>query len=666
MELSYKAYNSPTGRDLPPVPGGFMNGCTQTAVNALINNGFTNIEYFNYGDDEVVVDWSTVAHIIGRRTIRIINNDTSNNDGGNTNGYIESIGNLSEYTSLGDRYSNSFIGENILNNTGNQTDGLIGNRDLVIVDIRGSVTMLDWILNISTALNTCCDQFVDGKDIVMQSLFTGTGEDNCSECSGAGCAICEGYITYYQSQGDLQNPIILVTGHSLGAAVANLTAAALSSCDATEDILGENGEMAAYACDCHEGTHHTYSEEDVYAYTFATPATLNKSKHTNANAHSNIFNIMNNNDAVPFVPRSINVGESKWTRHGYELFVTMPMDLRWLSCVETAHLGLGGHAMPTYMSWLENLPSELNIPADHITIEDLPTTNDSEPLGLLPRILKVKCPVDVTINNADGQPVAFVTSQTGETVGIPDGLTKDTAGTTYVNEETGEVSQCGTVATDGSGIVCWTDTDGAKYIMLPYGYGIERDPVTNEIIKEHPVNAEIKAYADGEMDISVETAGLGRSINRSVRNDIELVYDVELQEGSIFMLTVPANLETTPIALVDTETNQPITKLSEYLYSASIDQEVVPVGTESVFTIVTAGEANKVQIINADTGSTATLDRNAEQPSVEITDNSDGTTTWVYTHAWTTGNRDLSIGVKLDTTWYVTERVLRQVVYTPS
>ncbi|MBR3754382.1 MAG: hypothetical protein IKK49_04665 [Clostridia bacterium] len=78
-------------------------------------------------------------------------------------------------------------------------DEPIPTRPFVVVTVRGSVTLNDWINNAITQLYPMDNRFVALKDEVAQNL-----ENDISA---------------------LTNPIILVTGHSLGAAIANLLAA---------------------------------------------------------------------------------------------------------------------------------------------------------------------------------------------------------------------------------------------------------------------------------------------------------------------------------------------------------------------------------------------------------------------------------------------------------
>ena len=297
---------------------------------------------FNTEEDD------TVCHIIGHKQIYAnINYDTSDNTNGGANNatfgvyknvsgsglergfsWDDSSGlrsddyNNSVFTSSG-RYSEAFW--KALNSDGaNNTDCM---RTLVVVDIRGSSTTNDWWTDIGTAFNPEWGSFDAGMEIVLKSLYHGTGDtENCKKCNGNsnGCAYCKGYIPY----NNISNPIFLVTGHSLGAAVANLVANHLDSCEDTNCCSGSR------------------TVDDVYVYTFATPKTV---KNKQGNEYQNIFNILNNNDVVPLVPANIlalNWADNGWTRHGRDFRITMPMDvdLWWLKPFDTALLGFGGHA----------------------------------------------------------------------------------------------------------------------------------------------------------------------------------------------------------------------------------------------------------------------------------------------------------------------------------
>ena len=67
--------------------------------------------------------------------------------------------------------------------------------------------------------------FGRGSRIVLTYLLgenygneSGGNYEACTLCNGTGCDFCEGYLSHY----NINNPIIVVTGHSLGAAVSNI------------------------------------------------------------------------------------------------------------------------------------------------------------------------------------------------------------------------------------------------------------------------------------------------------------------------------------------------------------------------------------------------------------------------------------------------------------
>lgn len=104
--------------------------------------------------------------------------------------------------------------------------------------------------------------------MVLNSLLHGTCDsEGCCECEGEGCVSCEGYIPHY----GLTDPIILITGHSHGAAIANLTAAYLY------ESYSQQGSIPQ-------------ASPAVYAYTFATPNTVNtQAAGSTAIAYTNIL-----------------------------------------------------------------------------------------------------------------------------------------------------------------------------------------------------------------------------------------------------------------------------------------------------------------------------------------------------------------------------------------
>ena len=87
----------------------------------------------------------------------------------------------------------------------------------------------------------------------------------------------------------LKDPVFLVTGHSRGAAVANILGARLTD---------------------------EYGEDNVFAYTFATPRTVRGEYEV----YDNIFNIINPADLVTYLPFP------QWGFERYGTDITLPVD----------------------------------------------------------------------------------------------------------------------------------------------------------------------------------------------------------------------------------------------------------------------------------------------------------------------------------------------------
>lgn len=96
-----------------------------------------------------------------------------------------------------------------------------------------------------------------------------------------------GNLNTYLAGLDTENVKCFVTGHSRGAAVANLLAASLTD---------------------------RYGKRNVYAYTFATPAV---SKNGQETGYENIFNIVNGEDFVTRVP----IAGWGYSRYGFDLLL---------------------------------------------------------------------------------------------------------------------------------------------------------------------------------------------------------------------------------------------------------------------------------------------------------------------------------------------------------
>lgn len=612
MELAYAAYNPLSGPIAGLVPGIFMEDDIPTATELLELEGF-NVQSFNYGANDAV------AHVIAHRSI-VAGADTSDSyngidfyRGGTNNGTSEKLfcidrdgyWNSTDVLRLGfSRNSEQNNGMVRLSESADEQNQLNNdeNRVLIVVDIRGSETLQDWIVNAGTQIPEIKRSFSDGKNIVLNSLLHGTGDTaNCTECDGDGCVICMGYIPYY----NIQNPIVLVTGHSLGAAVANLVAAHLSTCNDVNCCGILNGD----------GT-------DVYGYTFATPNTVDTNEEGSVvYTGDNIYNIMNNNDAVTFLPRTIdfsNWRNSMWKRHGVDLHITMPMSVKIQALKDngTAVIGFGGHAMSTYNDWLAALPDKLGKTADDIDLNDLlALTDNRDELGLLPKILWAKCPVSVTLKDEDGNVLAF---------------------------ESSNANAVSPQLANSSGIVSLVTDNNEKVFFIPFGY--------------ETVDINIEAYDYGTMTFATEVAGLGSAFNKTYNN-------INLYPGKQFTAQIAENSLVEDIQPVHVDENGEQIPVEEnpLLKSAVIDNPRVPYGTYSIITVVTDKSVIKVRFICRTNGATITYTPDHEGV-ISYIDNGD-TLTWVIRRKFASGTVDYDVGVKVDKVWYVTPNVFTLTVY---
>lgn len=602
MNLAYSAYMPLTGDFSGLAPGLFMEDNIVSATDLLDQYGIKSVAFNTDKND-------TVCHIIGHKQIYAdINYNTScDTNGGNNNGYLgilegtgrcKPIGVLSGSNQSGLR-TDDFVGTVGPNCTGNSE--IIGNtlnsnntdcmRTLVVIDIRGSSTLKDWFTDIGTEFGSSDFSFKAGMEMVLKSLYHGTGDtENCTKCNGKsdGCEYCKGYIPF----NNISNPIFLVTGYSLGAAVANLVAEHLNSCDNTNHCPGSR------------------KIEDIYAYTFATPKTENDITKYDVTKNQNIFNILNNNDIVTFVPTNFskpNWFDNGWTRYGRDFRITMPLYLnsRFLKMSGTDVFGAGGHAMSTYSHWLENLPGMLNKKAEDITAEDLKSiSDDRDAVGLLPRLFKVKCPVDVTLKDSAGNIVAYKSAR--ENAVYP------------------EIAE--------SGITSWISKDNEKVFFLPFGC--------------EDVTAEIEAYDYGTMNVALETIGAGDQLESMTYSNVSLYpgkdFEIQIDENS-----VPNESRLMAVAEDGTQTEP---SKNPYLKSAVSD---TPYAGNNYITVVTDRSVTKVQFVHHDSRDTMTYTRD----NVDVTLVDDGETlTWRIHRNFPATVYD--VGVKVGSyNWYYTERV---------
>ncbi|MBQ6932693.1 MAG: hypothetical protein IJN38_11250 [Clostridia bacterium] len=284
------------------------NDKTKTAKSELESMGFDATAY-NYEAGADIY----AAHTIARKEIVVYNNDIGGNSENAFSVYDDAVigsfgGNISAVSG-----TEANMGIVCSETSGNICESILSSADttntrpLVVVVVRGSVTFMDWVIDLGNQFNAEQQNFQAGVKEVIKSLYGCT--ELCDECNGAGCANASaGYLD------GIENPIILITGHSLGAAIANLTA----------DYLNQKLGL-----------------DNVYAYTFATPNTVNIANGEQAEHHENIFNILNNNDFVPHFP--VDEFGTEWARHGRDFHFTMPLVTQGIELFDIDLLGAFGH-----------------------------------------------------------------------------------------------------------------------------------------------------------------------------------------------------------------------------------------------------------------------------------------------------------------------------------
>lgn len=468
MELSYAAYNYPNGEELPIIPGAFMGDFTKTAGELLEDNGFERIVEFNYESD------NRAAHTIGFGSVEFLgtSNLQSNNIGGNYNVHQHNGTNIQlPVRDLCDsvcayecntRRSNSGNPEimdrnvDVLEVSESQLTTTTV-KNLVIIDIRGSVTLSDWGNDIVTQLAANNNRF----EALADEVFTNA-------------------IRYMNAAGVLGlNPIVLITGHSMGAAIANILAARFNE---------------------------AMDPDNIYAYTFATPRTVNEAVSGNqAVNYPNIFNILNSNDAVTYVPLTITLPVvNYWKRHGIDLYINMPFS-------ESSNTDLSGmlcHAMPVYLSWMNS--------SENLSLQEmLALSEEARVRGLLPIIAKIKCPVGVTIKDSNGNIIGYESQQ--ENAVYPDMLNR--------------------------GVVSWIEEDGAKMFFIPS--------------IADAASIEIEAYDYGSMNFTVG------SVDASTESEIKTLNNISLYPGKEFTADISEDVPVEDTQLFITENGETVGEVTE-------------------------------------------------------------------------------------------------------
>ena len=154
----------------------------------------------------------------------------------------------------------------------------IGDSTLVAVAVRSGGYGAEWASNLTLGLSGDHAGFDDASSKVYEYLADYVNSRNIT-----------GKVKFW------------ITGFSRGGATANLLAAKLDN-----------------TIDSHPKI--TYSKEDVYAYTFATPAGAVKSNKPHSKKYNNIFNIINFHDLVPLVAPS----QTGWSFDRYGITKVLP------------------------------------------------------------------------------------------------------------------------------------------------------------------------------------------------------------------------------------------------------------------------------------------------------------------------------------------------------
>lgn len=108
------------------------------------------------------------AHTIGHREITIINNSTTGDDNNDASDDGTDIGSNANLSTIG-------VADTLTGSTVSESNEI---RQLVVVSVRGSVSMRDWAADFANQINLECINFKTGYQEVIDSLY---GVEHCEE-----------------------------------------------------------------------------------------------------------------------------------------------------------------------------------------------------------------------------------------------------------------------------------------------------------------------------------------------------------------------------------------------------------------------------------------------------------------------------------------------------
>ena len=194
------------------------------------------------------------------------------------------------------------------------------------------------------------------------------------------------YEDLYQYLGnDLSNTVFVVTGHSLGAGVANLL----------ELTLSNNG----------------VAKENVYGYNFACPdvATATPFDWNPNGDHDNMFNISHAGDPISILPGVIGDTTisilnifSQWGKFGQSYWFAS----NWSNLSELTVVSMDHHLPAQYLSFLKQ--KNPIIPDAYRTWEQVKTAYGAAGGAAIYDMIFGACPVDLVVSDGSGKTLASV------------------------------------------------------------------------------------------------------------------------------------------------------------------------------------------------------------------------------------------------------------------